>query len=77
MGENSEAPGPLPSSPNLMKAVGWAISSSKWKSVFFSPEDDWEGSIPSSRSFKHQVGVASGDAPPPGLGVGPGGGAAR
>lgn len=46
-----------------MKAVGWAISSSKWKSVSFSPEDDWEGSTPSSRSFKHQVGVASGDTP--------------
>lgn len=62
MGENSEAPGLLPSSANLMKALRWAISSSKWKSVSFSPEDNWEGSVPSFRSFEHQVGVASGDA---------------
>ena len=45
-----------------MKALGWAISSSKWKSVSFSPQGNWEGSIPSFRSFEHQVGVASGEA---------------
>lgn len=75
-GGNSQVPGLSPSSPNLMKAVRWAISSSKWKPVSFSPQDNWEGSIP-FQELQAPGGSGIWRGRPPRLHVGPGGSAAR